>query len=252
MHVARAIVTAALSVIAIALGCGVEPLDLTNKRCPCDESAGYVCDTPSQKCILKDCTGKTCQALGVQCGAADDGCGRFLDCDELLGCVPGREVCVGNKCVCTPNTCASAHAQCGSISDGCGGDNHDCGTCPSGQQCGGGGDHVCGANPCVPKKTCLAGDCGAVSDGCNGSLQCDPPKTCANYEGQCGTLSNGCGGSISCACQAPRRCTEGKCCYTCESLEWQCGDGPDGCGGVVRCGGCEAGACNTTTHRCVL
>jgi hypothetical protein len=29
-----------------------------------------------------------------------------------------------------------------------------------------------------------------------------------------------------------------------------CGDGSDGCGGTLHCGGCDAGTCNVTTHRC--
>jgi hypothetical protein len=39
---------------------------------------------------------------------------------------------------CTPRTCMAAGANCGPIGDGCGG-MLNCGTCPAGQTCGGGG-----------------------------------------------------------------------------------------------------------------
>ena len=259
MYGARAVVTAALIAIAIAIGCGVESLDLANKRCPCDESAGDSCDTASQKCVQRDCVGKSCKDLGFQCGAADDGCGRFLDCDQLAGCDPVRQVCQGNVCVAcasNPHQCAAVHAQCGTVPDNCGGDEHFCGDCKAGEHCGGGGDHVCGTDAgCIPKTTCLPGDCGGVSDGCNGTLQCPERKTCTSYPGQCGNaLSNGCGGTIQCGCETGRVCNaDGRCCYTCESQGWQCGDNlSDGCGGTLKCGPCEAGTCNSSTHKCQL
>lgn len=47
---------------------------------------------------------------------------------------------------CTPRTCASyPSGTCGVQSDGCGGTTADCGTCPNGQTCGGGGvQNQCG------------------------------------------------------------------------------------------------------------
>jgi len=45
---------------------------------------------------------------------------------------------------CTPTTCAAQGKDCGSIPDGCGG-TLECGNCPDGQTCGGGGvTNVCG------------------------------------------------------------------------------------------------------------
>jgi hypothetical protein len=45
---------------------------------------------------------------------------------------------------CTPTTCAAQGVNCGPVGDGCGG-LLQCGSCPAGQICGGGGTpSVCG------------------------------------------------------------------------------------------------------------
>ena len=264
---ARTILTAALAGVAIALGCGVEALDLTGKTCPCDEGAGWRC--VDGKCLLNPdagedaCVGKTCADFGVGvCGGVDDGCGRFIACGDCPD--KQHEQCVDNKCVCNPLTdCATVNATCGLVAVGCGSSSSlSCGTCTPPEVCGGGGDHTCGKQPCVPQTACLPTQCGDISDGCGGSLSCPacpctPTKTCADYESlspaECGALSNGCaGGTITCGCvDSNRRCLPSKkCCYTCESLGYQCGDGPDGCGGTIHCGACDSGTCNITTHKC--
>lgn len=78
---------------------------------------------------------------------------------------------------CKPRTCAQASANCGEIDNGCG-QKIQCGTCTSGQTCGGGGS---------PNR------CGCA---------CDPTW--------CGTLS-ACGTTITCpsVCQAPQYCGGG-------------------------------------------
>src|SRR6266545_4100040 len=90
---------------------------------------------------------------------------------------------------CTPETCASLSAQCGDVPDGCG-KALECGGCPQGETCGGGGlANVCGAPPpppCQPKTCTSAGaSCGSMPDGCGGTLQCGtcpPGQTCgANH-----------------------------------------------------------------------
>ncbi len=67
----------------------------------------------------------------------------------------------------------SCGIQCGPAGDGCG-SLIQCGSCPAGQTCGGGGmSGVCGAPTCTP-KTCaqLGANCGPLADGCGGILQC--------------------------------------------------------------------------------
>jgi hypothetical protein len=82
---------------------------------------------------------------------------------------------------CTPLTCAGQGIQCGPAGDGCG-NIIQCGACPAGQSCGGGGvPGVCGTRPCTP-RTCAdipatnpnAQRCGLTGDGCGGTLNCGP------------------------------------------------------------------------------
>src|SRR5689334_13105638 len=54
-------------------------------------------------------------------------------------------------------------------------DDVDCGGCPDGQSCGGGGmPNVCGMGATCAPKTCadLAAECGLAGDGCGGMLDC--------------------------------------------------------------------------------
>lgn len=64
---------------------------------------------------------------------------------------------------CVPGTCESLAKNCGPTPDGCGG-TLACGSCPSNQLCGGGGEaNVCGG--CVP-DTCIAHNfkCGTMPE----------------------------------------------------------------------------------------
>ena len=120
---------------------------------------------------------------------------------------------------CQPATCLTLGATCGAVPDGCGG-TLTCGTCASGQVCGGAGPNQCGTAPCVP-ATCGA-SCGVVSDNCGGTLDCGSctlPQTCGG-----GGVANACG------------CTP----TTCLALHATCGTLPDGCGGTLSCGTCTA------------
>jgi len=96
------------------------------------------------------CVPQTCNDQNIQCGPAGDGCGSELMCGT---CAP-PETCGGagvrGQCAipdaglcCVPETCAQQHIGCGLAGDGCGG-RIDCGTCPPGQTCGGGGFARCG------------------------------------------------------------------------------------------------------------
>jgi hypothetical protein len=98
--------------------------------------------------------------------------------------------------VCTPTTCSAQGIQCGPAGDGCG-NLLQCGTCPSGEVCGGGGAGKCGTATttmgCTP-ETCASQDlaCGPAGDGCGNEIQCGNCPT-----GQiCGFSTPGqCGGS---------------------------------------------------------
>lgn len=87
---------------------------------------------------------------------------------------------------CTPKTCAQLGYNCGSAGTGCDdGVVLDCGTCPEGQTCGGGGVGVCGSSACTP-------------------------RTCADAGAQCGIIGDGCGNTVDCGmCQAGQSCGAG-------------------------------------------
>ena len=174
---------------------------------------------------------------------------------------------------CTPVTCASQGISCGPAGDGCGGPL-DCGMCPSGQSCGGGGTpSVCGAPSCTVTTCTSQGlNCGPAGDGCGGSLACGTcpsgqtcggggkpgvcgsgsctPTTCAAQGLNCGPAGDGCGGQLACGtCPSGQTCggggTSGVCgslCTpkTCVQLGYNCGAAGDGCGGQLDCGMCPA------------
>ena len=99
----------------------------------------------------------TCASQNATCGLVGDGCGGTLDCGSCTApdtCGGGGVLftCGGGSgsAACTPRTCSQTGAQCGVVADGCGGLTADCGTCPSGQVCGGGGvANMCGGPPCT-------------------------------------------------------------------------------------------------------
>jgi hypothetical protein len=168
---------------------------------------------------------------------------------------------------CVPKTCMQQGLGCGLAGDGCGGPL-DCGPCPPGLSCGGGGvPSQCGAPACTP-KTCQAGQCGLLGDGCGGTLNCGmcAMGTCggggANICGVavcaptacpmpapasvCGPVADGCGKVNNCPCQAGVPCVNGACgappCVprTCAQAGANCGPVADGCGGILPCGTCVA------------
>jgi hypothetical protein len=153
--------------------------------CPSGESCGGggirgQCGTPP-------CTATSCGALGLSCGPAGDGCGGMLDCGSCsapltCGGAGQRGVCgLSDGGVCVPLTCSDQGLSCGPAGDGCGG-MLDCGPCPMGQSCGGGGTPgVCGTT-CVARDCASVGaNCGPLADGCGGNLfcgNCTPPAIC--------------------------------------------------------------------------
>ncbi|HLK35696.1 MAG TPA: hypothetical protein VKU41_03015 [Polyangiaceae bacterium] len=141
---------------------------------------------------------------------------------------------------CTPLTCKGKGYTCGPNADGCG-NLMDCGSCPAGQYCGGGGYSVCGTTPppppdggaCMPQSCQQQGfDCGAAGDGCGGSLQCG---TCSGQQycggggfNKCGNPAYGSDGGPVMPCMPT----------TCQALGYNCGRAADGCGNQLQCGTC--------------
>ena len=170
---------------------------------------------------------------------------------------------------CKPKTCAELGASCGNAPDGCGG-KVTCGTCSSGQFCGGGGLNKCGINACAPKSCAqVSASCGLASNGCSDVIDCGEcpapqtcgggaaknqcgcvPKTCAQLGATCGSAPDGCGGIVECGtCETGQTCGGGgtnQCgagtCATksCAQLGASCGVASDLCGGVIDCGKCSA------------
>jgi hypothetical protein len=175
---------------------------------------------------------------------------------------------------CTPKACGDLGIGCGPAGDGCG-NPIDCGACPGGQTCGGGGvPNQCGTPMCTP-QTCLAQglSCGPAGDGCGNPLDCGncpagqtcggggkpgvcgsqvcTPVTCDTLGYNCGPAGDGCGNPLNCGmCPAGQTCGGGgkpgvcgapSCTpKTCTGLGLNCGPAADGCGGLLQCGNCAA------------
>jgi len=116
----------------------------------------------------------------------------------------------GSTGVCKPKTCAEIGASCGAQGNGCGG-VVQCGSCASGETCGGGGT----ANRCG-KPTSVVGDGGGAC----------VPATCASAHANCGPIGDGCGNVVECgSCTAPQTCGGG-------GVLYECGDGTGADGGA--------------------
>lgn len=187
---------------------------------------------------------------------------------------------------CSTRSCQQLGFGCGMQTDGCGG-TQNCGMCPSGQFCGGGGQPgVCGGSSCTP-RTCpqQSLNCGQAGDGCGNVISCGQcaagqvcgaggpgqcgagsctPQTCQQQGLSCGPAGDGCGNVIQCGtCTAPDTCggagTPGVCgrqnCQprTCQQANASCGVIADGCGNTINCGGCVAPMIcggNGVPHQC--
>jgi hypothetical protein len=176
---------------------------------------------------------------------------------------------------CTPTSCTSQGVECGVATDGCG-NALQCGSCPAGETCGGGGAiGKCGTMTCSPATCASKGiECGSTSDGCGNVLACGTcsggqtcggggtpgkcgsatctPSSCASKGLDCGATGDGCGKALFCGnCPAGQTCggggTIGKCgaaaCTpaTCAAKGAECGATSDGCGNALFCGNCPAG-----------
>jgi len=137
--------------------CGAPRSTNCGGSCPAGQSCGGGGVANVCACV-PETDAAFCASGGLDCGTVTwtDNCGtpRSTNCG---GTCPAGESCGGigtpNVCgTCTPETdpafCAAAGKSCGSYSatDNCGAPRTaSCGTCPSGETCGGGGPNVCGA-----------------------------------------------------------------------------------------------------------
>ncbi len=228
-------------------------------------------------CVTAPCNTVSCATLGLSCGPAGNGCGGTQNCGTCTvtgqtcggGGTPG--VCgEGDANLCVPLTCAGQGIECGPAGDGCGNLIASCGSCPTGQTCGGGGTPgVCGAPNCTPTG-CGSLQCGDTGNGCGGVISCGtctPPETCGGGGTNgvcglgdanacvplgcgsltCGQTGDGCGNIITCGtCTPPQTCggggVPGACgAPTCTPLgcgSLTCGPSGNGCGGTLNCGTC--------------
>jgi hypothetical protein len=214
------------------LDCGSCP---TGQTCGGSGAPGQ-CGAP----VSSSCTPFSCAQQNITCGPAGDGCGRLLDCGSCQlpatcggGGVPGQ--CgAPDAATCKPQTCTDQHLGCGLAGDGCG-NQLDCGSCPTGQACGGGGvPGQCGApdgGSCVP-TTCVSQGigCGPTGDGCGNLIQCGGCPT--------GQTCGGAGVSGQCGTPPQNQCVA----LTCAQQGFNCGPAGDGCGHLLQCGTCSGGA----------
>jgi hypothetical protein len=140
---------------------------------------------------------------------------------------------------CKPKTCQELGYECGPQSDGCG-TLIQCGQCPEGTFCGGGGPSKCGIGvtpdgkpPCTP-KTCqdVGASCGKQGDGCGNLIDCGN-CTAPTFCGGSGANQCGLGGTDGGTTCTPKTCLE---------MGATCGRQGDGCGNILECGSCESPA----------
>jgi hypothetical protein len=186
----------------------------------------------------------TCASLNANCGLIGDGCGNTISCGTCTAPQTcgggGTQFQCGGSSGCVPLTqaqaCGALSANCGDVADGCGG-TVNCGSCATGQSCGGGGK--------------------AFQCGSGGGGTCTP-LTCAMVNSNCGTIGDGCGNTVNCGtCTSPQTCggggVAGQCgsptCtpLTCAQAKATCGFVGDGCGGIINYGNGTGPGCGSCT-----
>ena len=185
------------------------------------------------------CFPQSCGQQGLSCGPAGDGCGGVIQCGDCSGGMTCGGGGINGQCgipdagACRPQSCSAQNIACGPAGDGCG-KAIECGSCPSGQTCGGAGvNGQCGipdTGGCTP-RSCSAQNigCGPAGDGCGNATQCGScpaGQTCggAGVNGQCGAPGAGACTPLSCSAQ-----------------NIGCGPAGDGCGNQIQCGPCPTG-----------
>ncbi|MET0595984.1 MAG: hypothetical protein ABW133_25005 [Polyangiaceae bacterium] len=187
---------------AAFLNCAINPNDNSAQCLPCGSVSqpcctsdviclpGLTCETkPSGAvCTERKDTGTCMQNCvppgGQYCGEISDGCGGTVECGPCqrtgFTCggrgIPGLCGADPDSGACEPIVCSTPAGQyCGQVGDGCGG-TIDCGACPEGTTCGGGGlPNRCGPGSGCQRLVCSKGGtnyCGLLGDGCGSSLNC--------------------------------------------------------------------------------
>ncbi len=240
----------------------------------------YTDSTCSAGCdggVCSGCTPTTCTAQGYSCGTWPDGCGGSLSCGACgsappptclnsttsrsysgtgtcssagactwttqdTSCPNGCSASTGLCASCTPTSCIAQGKNCGSIPDGCGG-TLSCGTCPTGETCGGGGTpNVCAGSNC--SGSCVNWtDCKTPGTGCDSAQGCCVPCG-GNGQPCCVDFTAGkffCNGTDVCGQSSGTGTTETY--YCCANQ----GDGccvPGGCGSIGNCCLCPQNGLN--------
>src|SRR5207244_4388026 len=138
-------------------------------------------------------------------------------------------------------SCTAQGIHCGPAGDGCG-NLVDCGPCPPGSTCGGGGTPgVCGAPSCTPLG-CGNLKCGPTGDGCGNIIDCGKcvaPQTCggggtawAAFLGPAAWAGGGPPG------QCRQADADASLSLPCAAQGLKCGPAGDGCGHLIDCGTC--------------
>jgi hypothetical protein len=209
--------------------------------------AGWTCGTGARAhvCVSADpaCPKLKCdQPNGRFCGKLGDGCGGTVDCGDTC---PAGQTCggAGTSGVCgapggscpTPITCAQSTGRyCGTIGNGCGG-SVDCGSCPSGFECGSGAQaNLCVQIGCTVTTSCTPASgryCDKIGDGCGKTLDC----------GACpaGETCGGGGTAGVCGAAPDPNCQKISC--TPPGGGQYCGKIGDNCRGTLDCGDCPGG-----------
>ncbi len=238
------------------------------------------CGDETDVCVAGACcTPMTCEEMGTNCGAPDDGCGTPLECGECASnetCGPTFECgCLG--VVCLDVCCGEGVTLCDGPDGSCGGPTPDCDGKLCGEDNGFGGP--CDG-PCEnPAEICEFGACECAFDVC-GDVCCPETDICEG--GQCvlceiDCVDQGCGADDGCKglcdgpCASPwETCQIGVCECLHEACEGVCCGPDEGCvdGGCVEicdpvcdgkvcgapdeCGGtCSQGFCPVQNAVCV-
>ncbi|MGB5812534.1 MAG: hypothetical protein WBG86_18510 [Polyangiales bacterium] len=185
------------------------------------------------------------------------GCGQPDDCPNGYFCWSSDNRCYdAEEPGCTPKSCdqiigefasLGIPVECGDLPDGCEG-SIECGSCPSGTQCGANDQNfLCGCEEVTCATVEGGAECGIVPTRCGGAAEqidcggCFGQQVCDGNKCVCPVGVNcdqGCGN-----CADGEVCVDGECCapeFPCSQNECSPPGGFDnGCGGKTECPPCS-------------